>query len=225
LIDTLHSQLAFWDMQRRGVAAGEQAAGFVQRLLAETEELRGARIHFLGHSFGALVVCNAARRLAYDPAFTKRIDTLCLLEAAFASDWFRGEKTLQDKVDVLASIFSRYDTATGFYYPVANHARLCAGQIGVCADGPRFQPEPKGRYALLVRPPDLGPTICRPRVLNIDASRLLYEGPPAAGGGHDDIFKDDVLYLLWAVSRLPKEDNPLGDAETAPLGQASPARP
>ncbi len=42
----------------------------------------------------------------------------------------------------------------------------------------------------------------RPLLLNLDASRLIYEGDKATGGGHDDIFKDDVVNLAWAVTRV-----------------------
>jgi len=38
--------------------------------------------------------------------------------------------------------------------------------------------------------------------MSLDASRLEYEGNPAAGGGHDDIFKDDVVNLLWSVTNV-----------------------
>ena len=35
--------------------------------------------------------------------------------------------------------------------------------------------------------------------LTIDASRMIYEGAQGSGGGHSDIYKDDVTHLLWAV--------------------------
>jgi hypothetical protein len=60
---------------------------------------------------------------------------------------------------------------------------------------------------MVVRAPDLKslalqPAAGDPYLLNIDASRLCYAGSPAAGGGHDDVFKDDVVNLIWAVTRV-----------------------
>jgi len=40
------------------------------------------------------------------------------------------------------------------------------------------------------------------RVINFDLSRMVYEGPIATGGGHSDIYKDDVLHLLWAACEI-----------------------
>jgi hypothetical protein len=58
---------------------------------------------------------------------------------------------------------------------------------------------------MLTRPPQLLRLLpgAAPRFINLDASRLIYEGPIALGGGHGDIFKDDVIYLIWAITQLP----------------------
>ena len=42
----------------------------------------------------------------------------------------------------------------------------------------------------------------RPLVLNLDGSRIIFEGGIALGGGHGDIFKDDVVHLVWSVTTL-----------------------
>jgi hypothetical protein len=42
----------------------------------------------------------------------------------------------------------------------------------------------------------------QPVVLNLDCSRFVYEGNPLLGGGHGDIFKNDVVHLVWAVTRM-----------------------
>ena len=68
--------------------------------------------------------------------------------------WFEDERRILRCLDgALACVYSRYDSANGFYYPVANHGRLAAGSV-------------------------------------------------ATGGGHDDIFKDDLIHLAWAVTLL-----------------------
>lgn len=227
-VDFVDSQLAFYDMQRRGVEAGAQAAEFLGGILNDAERfpaLQNARIHFLGHSFGALVAANAARHLAFQfeqGKTSRRIRSVCLLEGAIASDWFEGETILCDRLDILASIFSGYDTANGYIYPVAMHGKPAAGFVGLTPLVPNSKPESQGKFATLVRTPDFGPNP-RPgqlRVLNIDASRLIYEGAVPAGGGHDDIFKDDVLYLTWAAAMLDTLD--YSDGPETPLPQAAP---
>jgi hypothetical protein len=218
LLDQLDSQLAFWEMQYGGVKAGRAAATFLDRVLRESPNLAGARVHLIGHSFGGLVVSNAVRHLALDS--DKSVDTLCLLEGALASGWFEHETTVVRHIrGALACIYSRYDTANGFYYPAANHGRLAAGHVGILTpDGgePPRLPEIEGPYcdadrgffASVTTPPELlqrlrvrvpgGP----PWIVNVDASRMIYEGNAAAGGGHGDIFKNDVVLLAWAVTDL-----------------------
>ena len=262
LVEGLDSQVAFWEMQHKGVWAGHQAAAFLNELMEENPTLfpadgNGARIHTIGHSFGALVVLNLARKLTeLRKGRNTHIKSLCLLEGAVASGWFDAEPQLVDSITnqnrgVITSIFSRYDTANGYIYPLVNQARMALGSVGMArigtakkgaagqnsiaasntiaapnsiatqntnvgvntaavqnsiagASGYNLPPEwPVWRngFASLVTPPDLDVTA--PCMLNIDASRLIYFGAPALGGGHDDIFKDDVLHLLWAVSHVP----------------------
>jgi hypothetical protein len=57
---------------------------------------------------------------------------------------------------------------------------------------------------MLVAPPPLKDMALPPppKVYNLDASRLIYEGGVALGGGHDDVFKDDVVHLLWSACSL-----------------------
>ena len=191
----------------------------------------------MGHSFGSLVIANAVRHLALEPALQKKlakvqpidpdgqpyagsakINTLCLLQGAMASAWFKKEHELLNFLcGSLACIFSRYDTANGFYYPVSNHGRLAAGYVGLFkAAGLLPTPLPDrnksqdiGLFASLTEPPNLN-LLLEDRhsvnrkvwILNLDASRMIYEGPVVDGGGHGDIFKPDVLHLIWAITRL-----------------------
>src|SRR5205823_13114468 len=73
-MDELDGQLSFWDMQIRGVEAGARAADFLAELLPKIG-VPGARIHFVGHSFGSLVVSNAVRHLAVDPELRRGLET------------------------------------------------------------------------------------------------------------------------------------------------------
>lgn len=208
LADTLDSQLAFWEMQHRGAEVGDRAGDMVATLIADAQ-LQSAKLHLIGHSFGGLVVANLARRLALNGTDC-RIQSVSLVQAAMASNWFERETELKSSAAVVSCVYSRYDFANGAYYPLANQARVSAGFVGLMESG-QFSPEPQGGYAMLVRPPCLEaqtPPSPGPRVVNFDASRLVYDGPAAIGGGHNDIFKDDVIHLLWSLVHLNTASDP-----------------
>lgn len=232
MIRPLDNLLAFFEFQRKGVNAGRDAGWFVRRLLQEVPDLGGANIHFIGHSFGGLVVNNAVRTLlVYTNAKTKgirkrlkirdlqnrvdpyeyreisepKVKSVTSLQGALASNWFSTDRDLMKiatdpaKRLTVASIYSKYDTANGVYYPFANNGRLATGYVGFDnASGPALGKD--GAFAMVNAPPPEIAAASGP-VLNIDASRLIYEGAVATGGGHDDIFKDDVIHLIWAISR------------------------
>jgi hypothetical protein len=244
-LDLVERQLSFYEMQARGTVAGASAARFLSRLLMDLNDqnLIGSetRIHLLGHSFGCLVAMNALRHLVFDPDCqppkfrtdnTPVISSVCLLEAAIASNWIEAESVLAQSVrGVIASFFSAYDTATGFYYPLGDGGRYAAGSVGLTGlngpgaksptpplhiprydkDGQEIREEDKGMFALIVKPPDLNKLIdpikdlAEGRVINLDVSRLCYQGSPLTGGGHDDIFKDDIVNLCWAVMALSRQ--------------------
>ncbi|AIE88135.1 hypothetical protein [Fimbriimonas ginsengisoli] len=231
----LDNQLAFFAMQRKGVQAGVELGQFVRKLVTACD-LGERPLHLIGHSFGGLVVVNAARTIVGTRAKSSRwhsfaaifrpqmkarsgahpghrITSLCTVQGAIASSWYTGEEHLLTHTDgAIASIFTGYDTANGVYYPLANNGRLAAGYLGICRLGAKglggFREATyigrNGEFSMVVDPPDLSkysfPT--GPTLLNIDASRICYEGNPAAGGGHDDVFKDDVVNLIWSVTRL-----------------------
>ena len=233
----LRAQIAFFRMQRRGVEAGHDAAAFLAGLFAENPKLpqlsgalSGARIHLVGHSFGGLVVANAVRVLALDEKegglqakfrhgnSERRIFSLTLLQAAMSSSWFhREEKVRRFIQSTLACIYSGYDTANGFMYPLANSARMAAGYAGLHHIGGEgksegYEPQPRAQFISLAAPPNLDdeqyrtqaeypfvPKPNEPRLLNLDGSRLIYHGPVASGGGHGDVFKESVVNLIWAA--------------------------
>jgi hypothetical protein len=206
--DTIDRQLATCEMQRKGVESGGRAAEFIQALFAAHPYLASKRLHMLGHSYGCVVVANAARQLAFGTAPVE-IQTLCTVQGAMAANWYDGEKTLLSKVKVLAAVFTRYDTATGFLYSFGYQTRLGLGSVGLYIEGeeiPRYGS--RGEFASLTKPPCINPAIKLPCKMSLDASRLEYEGNPAAGGGHDDIFKDDVVNLLWSVTNVGSSADP-----------------
>ncbi len=229
LAGLIQNQLAFFELQRKGVDAGDDFGRFMNLLASECPDVRNARIHFIGHSFGGLVVLNAARRMfcafkggvgipapkrnkklralraLFDVGEEKTLDiqnrvtNVVLLQGAMSSDWLRGEQEWADKLTSYATIYSKYDTANGFWYPFANNGRLGAGYVGSCKTPiPPAELGKGGEFAMLAEPPK-EVTLHPNRFLNLDASRIVFRGSAATGGGHDDIFKDDIVNLIWSV--------------------------
>lgn len=221
------SQLAFFAMQRRGAETGQTVAKILLDLWNDPitgPKLAKTRLYMAGHSFGGLVVANAARSFVrLQKGTSHRIESVAFIEAAMASGWFNIEhRVLKSINNRLSSIYSVADSATGFYYPVANGGRLALGSVGFCDIPDVLKPKdskdrldveskpcPPGctkhhvhkapAFAVLDGSPPLPISETGPTVTNIDASKMIYEGPVAAGGGHTDIYKDDVVYLLWAA--------------------------
>lgn len=238
--------LAFYEMQVRGTVAGGTAGQFLTRIVRDMTAQGlcrpDVRVHLVGHSFGGLVVLNAARHAVLDPwclqpdgTPTIKVHSLTLLQGAVAANWVEGETAmLQNMTGALGCAYSAYDTANGFYYPVANGGRLAAGFTGLFGvPGQRFPrpatriprlegnnftdfdtvPADRGLLAMLVEPPPLGEIVRElpasdRQALNLDMSRIVYEGPIPLGGGHADVYKDDVINLVWAVSRLGNDVGP-----------------
>ena len=249
IADPLDNQLAFFAMQRKGVDAGNEAGEFLEDVV-KSNGLEGCRIHLIGHSFGGLVVQNAARRFvgavpdkgpglfnaharriegeairqgqtaqnATAPSAQLKVATIYTAQGAIASDWYANEeKLVSNTTGAIASQFSVYDTANGFYYPCANNARLASGFVGMCNPGSKDANGEyrkvtylgrNGEFATVEQPPDLARDhgLTRengsPYLLNVDASRICFFGTASVGGGHDDIFKDDQVNLLWSVVQL-----------------------
>lgn len=214
----IDQQLSVVEMQRRGTETGGRLALFLDQLYDRCPQLVDSRLHMVGHSFGAVAVSNGARRLvlAENPGFISRFPpdrfpfyTICVIQGAMASAWYSMETRLRSQIRFLAAIYTRYDTATGFFYSVGYNARLGVGNVGLFVEG---DPIPvyghNGEFATLTAPPTLDPPpIPQPPVgnckVNLDASRFEYQGPPTAGGAHSDIFKDDLVCLLWTTFTTP----------------------
>lgn len=209
--EAMDAQFAFFEMQRKGCTVGKEAGLFLRDLVNDlgiNKSEDTVDIHLIGHSFGGLVVANAAREFArgFDEKKTSaKLKSVCLVQAAMASNWFQNEEKLLGAITgAVSCVYSQYDTANGFYYPVANNGRLAAGYVGLCnVCVESAQLGKGGAFAMLVAPPPLPDMMPKPcSVVNLDASRLIYEGAIATGGGHSDIFKDDIVNLIWSATRL-----------------------
>lgn len=207
LYDTVASQFGFFRMQRKAVESAQAAAEALAPILRRFDK---ADVHLIGHSFGGLLVANLSRLLGRD------LKTVCALQGALGAGFFASDPP---PAHTTAAVFSRYDTANGFIYPLANQARCSMGAVGMSAVGKLSPVQPAGDgpehpcdqtcvanhihrsrgYAALADPPRM-PGADRPAAINVDASRIIYEGSKLMGGGHDDLFKDDVVQLLWSLA-------------------------
>lgn len=223
LVTTIHNQTEFYTMQHKAVRAGFEAADFVHLLVDKLRECgklsveegdAKTKIHLIGHSFGGLLVANLSHSLmdAKHATTKPHVRSLCLVQAALKSFWFDnsqdGDATVnhcREGKGVIACTYSRYDTANGSIFPLVNYRHKAAGHVGLYVGdngknlAARIMDDAPEERILLVESPDI--TAPPSNIMNIDASRLIYEGPPASGGGHDDIFKDDVVALIWGVTR------------------------
>ena len=228
LVSSLDQQLAVAEMQRLGAISGGRLADFLNGVFRDDGlEPERAKLHLIGHSFGGMVICNAARKLILPPKeegkpsktifgqHSPGIATLCTVQGAMWSAWFVGEETVQKQIKVLAAVHTRYDTATGYIYPFGFGARLASGSVGWFL-GEELQRGVKvygknSEFASLVRPPVLNPAPTpivahsERYVLNLDASHIEFEGPTLSGGAHTDIYRDDLVNLLWSVVRLGRD--------------------
>ncbi len=225
LTSALDQQLAVAEMQRLGAETGGRLADFLVSLVGESGvKPNRTKIHLIGHSFGGMVICNAVRKMALHPAYalqfggeeTTPFSTVCTLQGAMSSAWFVPEETVQKRIRVLGAVYTRYDTATGYIYPFGFGGRLACGSVGWFL-GDKLQAGVRsygknGTFATLVKPPHFDPPPEPIRagteryVLNLDASHIEFEGPPLSGGAHTDIYRDDVVNLLWGVVRLGRGD-------------------
>ncbi len=221
----INNQFAFWEMSKNACITGQFVNLYldelVRRLDGEAlERMAGARVHLLGHSHGGLVVVNSGKWFAYSPHFACKgqgvqaglnlsLQTVTTVNGAYMSAWFDGERKYLNQIwGCAASVFSRYDVANSFWYPLANLGRKASGSVGLWMQAPDNEaigdPLPS---ASLVQSPNYAERIARvgqdPRqkkVLNIDGSRLIFEGPVLPQGAHGDIFKEEAVLLLWSTT-------------------------
>lgn len=76
-VSLLFNSATFWGMKNR---AGEIGRGIAAHVLAPVQASGAARIHLIGHSFGARVVTSAA----YHAADASKLQTLTMLQGAFS---------------------------------------------------------------------------------------------------------------------------------------------
>ena len=194
----LNSQLSFWKMQSRSAKVGKHVADFVTNLYIRLgAKLDGAQLHLVGHSFGASVMTNAAEALASNKVQSPICDTLTLLLGAVDCHWPFNTSPEALARKRISCIFSKHDSANGFYYPLANAGRAALGYVGSCHKGAAIHIVPPVLPYPLTFSDATGPN---PILFNVDASLIISKGSIMAGGAHNDIFKDEVMNILWQTT-------------------------
>ncbi|MGO4327228.1 hypothetical protein AB4Z48_04780 [Cupriavidus sp. 2TAF22] len=210
-------QLSFWSMKKRGQTVGEQG---VHALLNRIEDaLPGARMHLMGHSFGA-VVMSATLGGPGGTAALRRPVASCVLVQGAMSLWAYApdipvrpgtagycRHLLEDgKVSgPLVVTRSRHDSAVGTFYPWA------AGVAGQVAFDPA-QAYPTfgaigafgiqgvdGSADAAMMPYDGRYDMARGKVLNIEASEFICH-KSGVSGAHNDIDGPEVAHLIWQAA-------------------------
>lgn len=221
LWQALDNQFAFWDMVEKAVGSAKRASDWLQKTVAEIQEKSpnigpDTRIHLLGHSHGGLLVMNLAREItAMRANFQPKLQTVTTINGAYMSKWLHTEQAVIDNVQgCIASVYSRYDTANSVWYPIANSGRRSSGFVGFyLPDSPQIVATPLP-YAFLSATPNLaqriqkheaGKDVKKIKVLNIDGSRLIFDGPILPQGSHGDIYKDEVIQLMWATTQFERD--------------------
>ncbi|MBC8064264.1 MAG: hypothetical protein H7Y17_05505 [Chlorobia bacterium] len=212
------NQFVFWDMVKKAVDSSECASDWFSKLAdSHPDKLNeSTKIHIFGHSHGGLLVMNLGRLMAYRRTETQpTLQTVSTICGAFMSGWLRGEPQYIDRVKgCITCVYSRYDVANSFWYPLANLGRKAAGYVGLWLGSPLpdtriGEPLPFASIAstpnLAKRVVSVGQNPKTTKVLNIDGSRLIFEGPVIPQGSHGDIFKDDIVQLLWSTTQFEKD--------------------
>jgi hypothetical protein len=208
-------QLTFWQMKRRAGNIGQQGLG---PFLADLHEgVPKLRIHLIGHSFGARLVCFSLTRLEAD--VPSPVASLTMLEGAFSHFAF-AEKLPQDQqrhgalygmmarvAGPLLACYSSHDLALAIFYPAAS---LAAGEdaAGLIDDatfrwGAIGHDGAQGVDAASINLGASNPpyAFAAGQFTNVDSSAIISQGSPPAGA-HGDIFHPELGRLLLAAAGL-----------------------
>ncbi|MCI2421575.1 hypothetical protein MOQ72_29495 [Saccharopolyspora sp. K220] len=118
--------LSYYEMKERAGVVGRDGLGPLLGQVAHA--IPGARVHLLGHSFGARLVSFALQGL---PAERRPVKSLYLIQGAFSHFAFASRAPVRDGAGVLADCadrvdgpllctFSEADRAVGWWYPNAS---------------------------------------------------------------------------------------------------------
>ncbi|MFD7664556.1 serine-threonine protein kinase [Streptomyces sp. NPDC059788] len=201
-------QTSYYGMKRRAGVVGQLGLGPVLGRLVKSAP--DARIHLIGHSFGARLVSYALRGM---PAGVTGVKSVTLLQGAFSHYAFAARlphdpdrggalKGVQQRVDgPMVSCYSRHDSALSMLYPLASKLSGdsasflglfdrwgAIGHDGIQAvDGAR-------RLKLGAAVPGTG-------CASVDASSVVRNGPPPAGA-HSDVCHGELARVVLTAGRV-----------------------
>ncbi|HEY0027387.1 MAG TPA: hypothetical protein VGC35_05915 [Allosphingosinicella sp.] len=204
-VASLLNQASYFEMKKRAGIVGSALASLLER-----EDLRGLRVHLVGHSFGARLASAAANEMR-----DLRPASLSLLQGAFSHNGF-GSGIGAGRIDggfrqVVAGnrvtgpilvTHTHRDVAVGFFYAVASTVSgeiakgLTGGRIIGGADDLHGGIGANGALALAVgesvhlkASKGTPPALTAGLVNNVLADEIV--------SGHNDVVNPDVGALVW----------------------------
>jgi hypothetical protein len=200
----------YWQMKARAGTIGRNGVNpLIKRL---QNRFPAARLHLFGHSFGAKVVLASVA----DRTVARPVNTVVLLQPAISFWAFAdvvpgtgqpgGYREALDANRVAGPIvvtFSRFDTALNQLYPLASRV---AGQVGE-------QEESAGGPSMYSALGAVGAYLCNSTLVDMNRVGAAYaplthhvwsiDGGASEEfiGGHSDLDKDHVAWLLWSAVR------------------------
>jgi hypothetical protein len=209
--------LSFFTMEKRADAIGANAAFTLLRLIldAVTDNPRPLKIHLLGHSFGAKVVCSALQRLvgqAGDHPIPAGVTfDVVLLQAAFDNDelepWNDYGRVAEMPGVRLLITRSDGDRVLSELYPKAHRLARLIGRtkpaLGTAGPTDAAVAPLGGSHTLTIEPGFATPpgSLADRRCIVADLSPLHAANPTGAAGlsgHHSDIFYQEIYTLLAA---------------------------
>jgi hypothetical protein len=208
--------LSFWAMKKRAKTVGE--IGFHPLLIGLSNDLKDARFHLMGHSFGCIASSAAICGRSGSQPF--KASSLALVQGALSLWSYSAKMPLPQGgrgyfADVLTGkhvtgpIFttrSEHDRAVGFFYPIAAGV---AGQVayevpvelpeygGVGSFGAQGIADRADDMAMLAS--DASYQMKAGRVLNLEASQFIKLGG-GMSGAHSDIAGAEVAHAVWSAA-------------------------
>jgi hypothetical protein len=204
---------SFFQMKARAGTVGTK--GLAPLLTALRSGAPAARVHLLGHSFGARLVSFSLSAVS---AGSSPVRSLTLIQGAFSHWSFAAEQPwghagalagFADRVKgPLVATFSSKDRAVGEWYPAASVLNQQDNQAasdfarrwgGMGADG--FQKLPAADKAVAMGAAGTDYGLAPGGFRSIDGSKVIAKIQSAFAGAHSDILHPEVAWAVVAAAR------------------------
>jgi hypothetical protein len=214
-------QLSFWRMKKRARAVGE--TGMHDFVAALMRALPQARFHFMGHSFGCIVVSSILGGKDGRNKLPRAADSAVLVQGAL-SLWAYSQKVPDETGPgyfnallksgavrgPVVTTQSTFDRAVGMCYPLA----VAAVAAGASFDNSAVADAQLPKYGAIGSFGIRGVDGCQSKsmldangeygfqagkVYNVESSQFIRKGG-GASGAHSDIDGPEVAHLLWQAA-------------------------